>query len=307
MTLMQKAVTPQMSAAYLERGFDRVGGFVVRTPDVEHATTPAAVFEAHGLGFPGSPHRPDANHVDVLRFPATPQLRFENAVGGIDEESRARTGGTFIDRPPFTGTGFVATAEAVVPLYWLAHSRVPAGSQLVRLGADGTSRVLAEHVDVGHGWYSQTEQIGHAASPRISRHVGPMAMWSGTALNADVFADRVVVAAEVEPPAQYGFQPTGAGRWRREVPRDEVAELFEMYVAAKWNGLAVRVVDQWTAQDGESISHVSYTGHNADLAEGLQLPKVDAGVYEVTVPTASLVAVEHTQLVPEQWAAPARA
>lgn len=38
MTLVQKASTPQLSAAYLGSGFDRVGGFVVRTADVADAT-----------------------------------------------------------------------------------------------------------------------------------------------------------------------------------------------------------------------------------------------------------------------------
>lgn len=301
MTWMQKAVTPQVSAAYLESGFDRVGGFVVRAADVADATTPAAVYEVHGLGFPGSPHRPDAPYVDVLRFPATPQLRFENAVGGLDEASRARTGGPFVDRPPFTGTGFVATSLAVVPLSWLAHSRVPAGSELVRISADGSAQVLARYVDVGHGWQSDTVRVGHSPSPRISRYVGAMAIWANTPLNADVLDDRVVVAAEVEPPAQYGFRRTPAGRWSREVPRAEVSQLFEMYVTARWNGLEVRVVDQWTDQNGEAVSHVSYIGHNADLAEGLRLPKIDAGLYEVSVPTSSLTRVETSQLVPQSW------
>lgn len=301
MPLMQKAVTPQTAAAYLEGGFDRVGGFVVNAADVQHATTPAALFEAHGLGFPGSPHRPDADHIDVLRFPSTPQLRFENATGGVDARTQAITGGPFIDRPPFTGNGFVGTREAIIPLYWLVHSRVPAGSQLLRAHADGTWQVLATYVDVGHAWQSDTVRITHSPSPQISRYVGPMATWAQTPLNADVFEDHVVVVAEVEPPAHYGFQRTAAGRWRREVPRGEVEQLLEMYVTARWNGLEMRLVDQWKQQDGQSIAHVSYIGHNADLAEGLRLPKIDAALYEVSVPTASLQDVQMSQLVPRQW------
>lgn len=300
-TTMQKAVTPQMSRAYLEGGYDRVAGFVVRAADVAFATTPSAVHAAHGLGFPGSPHRPDAPHVDVLRFPAAPQLRFEDAVGGTDAETRARTGGPFVDRPPFTGLGFVAVRDAVVPLYWLVHSRVPAGSQLVRLAADGGQTVLATYVDVGHGWRSDIVPVT-PPGPRVSRFVGPMAQWHGTYLSADPLQDGdVVVVAEVAPPQELGFEETPAGRWRRVVPTSEVTEMFELMVTARWNGLPVRVVDQWTTAEG-AASRVSYTGHDADLAEGLRLEKVDAAVYEATVPTAALQDVTPTQLVPAAWA-----
>ncbi|KRD43387.1 hypothetical protein ASE38_03790 [Cellulomonas sp. Root930] len=298
---MQKAVTPAMSAAYLDGGYDRLAGFVVRAEDVAWATTPADLFEAHGLGFPGSPFTADAPHVDVLRFPATPQLRFENATGGPDQKTRELTGGPFVDRPPFQGTGFVLAPGHLVPLYWLVHSRVPAGSELVRVAADGTSTLLARYVDVGYAWVSDVVTVTPSPNPRISRLVGPMAKWENTYLSADVLGDDVVVVAEVEPPAAYGFERTPAGRFRRVVPKAETTELFEMDMSGRWNGLEVRVVDQWPTPDGAGVSRVSYTGHNADLAEGLQLPKVDAAVYEVTVPTDHLVEVVTTQLVPASW------
>lgn len=301
-TTMQKAITPQMARAYLESGYDRVAGFVVRAADVTFATTPSALVTVHGLTFPGSPFTPDADHVDVLRFPATPQLRFEDATGGVDQESRARTGGPFVDRPPFTGTGFVAVPDHVVPLWWLVHSRVPAGSQLVRVGTDGTQTLLATYVDVAHGWQSDGGEVRAAQTARISRYVGPMATWRGTHLSADPVDGHVVLASEVEPPAELGFEPTAAGRWRKAVPADEVTELFELSVTGRWNGLEMRVVDQWTGADGESLARVSYTGHDADIAEGLRLEKVDAAVYEATVPAASVSALQTVQLIPQSWA-----
>ena len=51
MPLMQKAVTPAVSAAILDHGYDRVSGFVLRAEDVRFATTAELLFEAHGLGF----------------------------------------------------------------------------------------------------------------------------------------------------------------------------------------------------------------------------------------------------------------
>lgn len=302
-TIMQKAITPQLAAAYLEGGYDRVAGFVVRAADVAFATTPARLFEAHGLGFPGSPFAPDDAAIHVLRFPATPQLRFEDAIGGTDPETRARTGGPFIDRPPFTGLGFVPVPGALVPLYWLVHSRIPAGSELVRVTSDGAAQVVARFVDVAQGWVSDVVPVAPPASPAIARFVGPVAVWRGGPYAADPLDDgTVVLATEAEPEAALGFERTDAGRWRRVVPAGEVAELFELNVTARWNGLEMRVVDSFRDAEGQPVARVSYTGHDADLAEGLRLQKVDAGVYEASVPMASLADVTTAQLVPRTWA-----
>lgn len=302
-TIMQKAVTPQLSAAYLDGGYDRVAGFVVRADSVGAATTAGALFEAHGLGFPGSPWTAGSSHVDVLRFRATPQLRFEDAIGGVDAETRARTGGPFVDRPPFTGTGFVATGLGVVPLYWLVHSRIPAGAELVRVGSDGSSTLLATYVDVGHGWRAAGAAAEHPSSPVVSRFVGPLAGWQGAYFSADPLDDgTTVLVAETMPPAELGFEQAETGRWRRVVPTVELSELFEMSVTGTWNGLPVRVVDQWKDADGTGLARVSYTGHDADLAEGLRMQKVDAAVYEATVPLANVAQVQTAQLVPRSWA-----
>lgn len=300
MTVMQKAITPQMSQAYLQGGFDRVAGFVVSAADVAAATTPSALFEVHSLGYRGSPFAPNAPYIDILRFEMTAQLRFENAVGGIDQQTRQRTGGPFVDRPPFTGLGFAPVRGPAIPLYWMVHSRVPAGSVLVRVAADGSQRVLARYIDVGHAWQSDIVQIRHSPSPEISRFVGPMAKWAGTYFNADVFDDAVVVVCEVAP-LQIGFEQTAAGRWRRVVARGEVTELFEFSFTARWNDLEMRVVSQWNDAQGQSGQRVTYLGHDADVAEGMRLDKVEAGVYEANIP-GRLQNVATARLVPPSWA-----
>ena len=296
LTPMLKSVTPQASDAYLTAGMDRVAGFVLRAADATAARTPADVFELFGLGFPGSPHRSDAPHVDLLRFPATGQLQLEDATGGVDEASRLRVGGVFVDRAPFTGTGFVRLRDTVAPLYWLVHSRVPAGSVLARLASEGTEQTLATYVDVATGWLTADGRA--CPAPPLSRHVGPIATWHDGFYPADPAGDTVVLAASAPTD---GFDPTPAGRWRRVVPRSDVAELFEMSITASWNGLPVRVVDQWTEQSGESVARVFSLAHNADLAEGLRMVKTDAACYEAVVPTTMLVDLHHTQRVPSSW------
>src|SRR5690606_23501442 len=144
--------------------------------------------------------------------PATPQLRFEDAIGGVDNASQARTGGPFIDRPPFSGLGFVPVEGHLVPLYWLVHSRVPAGSELVRVHADGRQQLLARYLDVAQGWESVSAPVGPPRAP-ISRFVGPMAQWRGAYLSADPLGEELVVLAADAAPEGLGFAQTPSGRW----------------------------------------------------------------------------------------------
>ncbi|GIG20580.1 hypothetical protein Cch01nite_13040 [Cellulomonas chitinilytica] len=304
---MQKAVTPQQSQATWSHGYERMGGFVVRADSVEWATTAADLVVAHGLAYPGSPFGPSPQFVDVLRFPSTEQLRFENATGGTDPTTRAVTGGPFVDRPPFTGNGFVAAPGHVVPLYWVVHSRVPAMSEIVRVGADGSSTLLATYVDVGYGWVLEGPHARSVAFPMLPMHVGPVARWQGATYPADVFDDHVVIAAAQKPDRRLRFSQTASGRFRREVPRDEVDELFEFYLEARWNGLPMRVVDQMPDGRGGTVMRVSYLGHDADLAEGLRMQKMEAAVYEAQLPPSALTDVVASQLIPRAWAVAAPA
>lgn len=178
------------------------------------------------------------------------------------------------------------------------HLRVPAGSELIRIKRGGMQILLGRYVDVATGWHTIEPPVSNLPVP--SRYVGPLATWGGEVYPADVLGDQVVLAAQ-GPVSGAEFVPTAAGRWRLEVPRSQVTEVVEMYVTARWNGLEVRVVDSGRGASGEGLARVSYIGHNADLAEGLNMSKVDAGVYEATVPSAGLENLTTAQLVPPAW------
>lgn len=315
-SLMQKAVTPQMSRAYLEGGFDRVAGFMVRADTVDWARTPAELVEAHGLGFEGSPFRADAEYVDVLRFMSLPTMQVVDAVGGVDQESRARTRGRFVDRPPFTGSGFVAVSGHVVPLWWVMHTRLSAGAELVRVARDGSQAVLARYVDAAQGWVSVTAPVQPPVSLQLSRLVGPVAVVAGTAFVADPLGagldESVVLTSDVRPTGDLPFEQVSTGRWRTVVPGTEIGEMFELLMTGRWNGLEMRLVDQWPTAPGGGgrrpfakrqppMTRLTYIGYNADLAEGLRLQKIDAAVYEVTAPATTLSGVETRQVIPQGW------
>ncbi len=273
MTLMQKAVPPSLSRAHLESGYDRVHGYVVRAEDVAFATTPAQLYEVHGLGYPGSPFSPDDEWIDVLRFDSSPQLQYRDVRGYI------------------------------VPLWWLRHSRIPPHAQLVRVFRDGTSILLARYGDVGTGWTAMQPWIGRPGLPSLSRCVGPVAKWHGAYLEADVVdGGATVVLALANPPlAETGFEMAPSGRWYRMVPREDVSELFELDLTARWRGLSVRVVDQWQDADRYVVARVSHLGDDIDLAEALRFDRIEAGVYESVVYAAELTDIETNQVVPHTW------
>ena len=271
MILMQKAITPDVSNAHLTLGHDRVAGYVVRAADVAFATTPTQLFEVHGLGYPGSPFRRDDPYIDVLRFWSAPQLQYRDVPGYI------------------------------VPLWWLRHSRIPPDAQLVRVFADGSSQVLARYADVGRGWTLADGSCPPAAP--LSRCVGPVAKWHGAYLEADlVNDDRDVVLALANPPlAESGFSHSPAGRWYRTVPRETVSELFVLDLTARWNGLAVRVVDQWQDTQRYVVARIAHLGDDLQRAERLRLHRIEAGVYETVVYAAELTDLSTNQVVPATW------
>ncbi|WP_130330888.1 SseB family protein [Micromonospora kangleipakensis] len=141
---MQKAVAASQLAYYLERGYDRVSGFVHRANELAHLTTPAQLYDALGLGHPDSPFSRDAEEVYVLRWPAYRPSLYRIPYGGQNEAAMRAMEGWVIERPPFRGNGFApGESSDVVAEFKVDSARLPHGAQLWRIGADGTERVVA--------------------------------------------------------------------------------------------------------------------------------------------------------------------
>ncbi|MEU4775328.1 SseB family protein [Micromonospora sp. NPDC023644] len=142
--VMQKAVAPSQLAYYLERGYDRVSGFVHRAGELAHLTTPAQLHDALGLGYPDSPFARDAGEIYVLRWPAHRPSLYRIPYGGQNEAAMRAMEGWVIERPPFRGNGFApGESSDVVAEFKVDSARLPHGAQLWRIGADGTERVVA--------------------------------------------------------------------------------------------------------------------------------------------------------------------
>ncbi|WBB65411.1 SseB family protein [Micromonospora sp. WMMD812] len=142
--MMQKAIAPSQLAYYLERGYDRVSGFVHRANELAHLNTPAQLYDALGLGHPDSPFSPDADEIYVLRWPAHRPSLYRIPYGGQNEPAMRAMEGWVIERAPFRGNGFApGESSDVVAEFKVDSARLPHGAQLWRLGADGSERVVA--------------------------------------------------------------------------------------------------------------------------------------------------------------------
>ncbi|MEU1602382.1 SseB family protein [Micromonospora matsumotoense] len=142
--VMQKAIAPSQLAYYLERGYDRVSGFVHRAGELAHLTTPAELHDALGLGYPDSPFARDAEAAYVLRWPAYRPSLYRIPYGGQNEAAMRAMEGWVIERAPFRGNGFApGESSDVVAEFKVDSARLPHGAQLWRIGAEGTERVIA--------------------------------------------------------------------------------------------------------------------------------------------------------------------
>jgi hypothetical protein len=141
---MQKVIAPSQVAWYLERGYDRVSGFVHRAAEVAHLRTPADLASGLGLRYDGSPFPDGADEVFVLRWPAYIPSLYRIPYGGRTEAAMAAMEGWVIERAPFRGNGFApADSGDVIAEFKVDSVRLPHGAQLWRLRADGTSQLLA--------------------------------------------------------------------------------------------------------------------------------------------------------------------
>jgi hypothetical protein len=158
-TVMQKTIPPDQVDYYLERGYDRVAGFVHRATEVEHLRTPGELFGALGLTYDTSPHQPDAKEAYVLRWPAYRPSLYRIPYGGQNEQALRAMDGWVIERPPFRGNGFApGESKDVVAEFKVDSVRLPHGAQLWRLDADGNERMVAIFDNDGPSWRRVGEQ-----------------------------------------------------------------------------------------------------------------------------------------------------
>ncbi|MFI5934862.1 SseB family protein [Actinoplanes sp. NPDC051494] len=158
-TMMQKAVPQDQVDYYLDRGYDRIAGFVHRTAEVEHLRTPAELFAALGLAYDGSPYHADDKEAFLLRWAAFRPSLYRIPYGGQNEQALRAMDGWVIERPPFRGNGFApGEGSDVIAEFKVDSVRLPHGAQLWRIDADGDERMLAVFDSDAPAWRKVGEQ-----------------------------------------------------------------------------------------------------------------------------------------------------
>jgi hypothetical protein len=151
--VMQKTISSVQLPYYLERGYDRVSGFVHRAAELAHLRTPAEFYSALGLGYPDSPFKPDDSEVYVLRWTAHRGNLYRIPYGGPNEAAMRAMQGWVIERPPFRGNGFAPSeGRDVIAEFKVDSVRLPHGAQLWRVNADGTEKLIAMFDADGPRW-----------------------------------------------------------------------------------------------------------------------------------------------------------
>ncbi|MEV0896561.1 SseB family protein [Actinoplanes sp. NPDC049802] len=158
-TVMQKTISAEQVDYYLDRGYDRVAGFVHRASEVEHLRTPGELFSALGLYYDASPFQPGAEEAFVLRWPAYRPSLYRIPYGGQNEQALRAMDGWVIERPPFRGNGFApGEGRDVIAEFKVDSVRLPHGAQLWSIDADGNERMMAIFDADGPLWRRVGEQ-----------------------------------------------------------------------------------------------------------------------------------------------------
>jgi hypothetical protein len=263
--ILQKVVTPWVSQAFYNQGYYHLGGPVVRAVDVAELRTPSEIVDAWKLRFDGSPFVADPDFVDVLRFRVHPLMSLTSPFDAPE-------------RPwPTYSNGFLG-AGVTSPVWILERTRVPAGAELWRIDRDGGQKFLTAFTGPARGW---ADSRGYFPPTHL---VGTRAKWRDLDVPADLIGDdNAVELAVVGDTAPEGFEQVRVGVWSREVPRDDVSELFEVIITATYRDVPCRII-----QHTPTESRILLLTDDPDTAGALNAEEADIGVFEATVPTAEL-------------------
>ena len=192
-TVMQKPISPSQIGFYLERGYDRVSGFVHRAHEVGQLKTPDQMRTALGLVWEGSPFEEDADEIFILRWSAYRPSLYRIPYGGQNEAAMKAMEGWVIERPPFRGNGFApGESSTVIAEFKVDSARLPHGARLLRLGADGVEEIIAVLDADGPRWLRIGDYPRKAATPPPAASGPAPPVDHGDTVEGEIVADEEV-------------------------------------------------------------------------------------------------------------------
>jgi hypothetical protein len=162
LTLLQKAVAPSQIGYYLERGYDRVSGFVHRAHEVSHLRNAQQMRRALGLDYAGSPFTGTDRDIYLLRWPAFRPNLYRIPYGGHNEAAMKAMEGWVIERAPFRGNGFApGESKEIIAEFKVDSARLPHGTRLIKLRDDGVEIITAV-LDADNQRWVRSDSVAHA-------------------------------------------------------------------------------------------------------------------------------------------------
>ncbi|GLW96730.1 hypothetical protein Misp02_08170 [Microtetraspora sp. NBRC 16547] len=134
---MQKVIPPRLLVPYLSGKRTIISGYVYRVRDCGRLTTPTALVGALDLEFEGSDLVPGVPELYIMRWQARDTDTYVVPYG-------PHMGGDWSDATPFTGNGFTASRDSVVPQFHTMPMPIPAGAEIIHLTKAG-ERVFARY------------------------------------------------------------------------------------------------------------------------------------------------------------------
>ncbi|GAA2169448.1 MULTISPECIES: SseB family protein [Glycomyces] len=182
--LWQKTIPHQQVPFYLERGYDRVGGFVHPAEAVDHLRTPAQLYLALGLIRSSEEFSPADDAVHVLRWVGYRTDLYPVALGGNDFATAESRGGTVVEPGPFRGDGFAPSeGDERIPEHKVDSVRLPHGAKILRIDSRGEVTDIAYYdadtrewtpIDGAFGGPAAIEAPSTPALPAGPAPSGPM-------------------------------------------------------------------------------------------------------------------------------------
>ncbi|MBS2963848.1 hypothetical protein KGA66_12385 [Actinocrinis puniceicyclus] len=291
-TVMELPVPPPLVSAYagnlsVPRIFEahRAAGFCVRAGDIASGDA-AAVRAQHGLtGDPAwTPQHNSADAFHVLRFYASWPGAFVVPFGGSTPEGAERMGTSRVYPEPFLGTGYTAFAPRAVPQYWLPLTELPLGTELWRIGADGSQQPVAAYLGRYTGWQPQpgVEPFGPQpwqSTPQALRTAvrrGLRAVYQGGDFDADFGPEPGRITL-------YRSGTAGEAVQSRAVLDAHCDAVRYVRLLCTWHGARFEAID--AAPDSVTLN---YLGENHLEAGSLGLTEVGYRVWRTTVPRAEV-------------------
>ncbi|RRR99149.1 SseB family protein [Glycomyces terrestris] len=150
----QKTIPHHQVPFYLERGYDRVGGFVHPVEAVDHLRTPAQLYLALGLIRSSEDFSPTDDSVHVLRWIGYRTDLYPVALGGNDFATAQSRGGTVVEPGPFRGDGFAPSEspDERIPEHKVDSVRLPHGAKILRIDSRGEVAEIAVYDSDTREW-----------------------------------------------------------------------------------------------------------------------------------------------------------